>query len=196
MNQVRIPPRPVEDWDEEVHDALSILRSRRSPGDAAEPPAVVAPRPASNVVGIFAWHPVLAKSWLGFSQHLSDSTLPDRVREMIIVRTSWIRRGEYEWVQHVRFARHVGLSDAEIDALSGRPDATVWDPMAAALVQTVDEICDTHYLSDATWNALSEFFDRTQLMDIVFTTCAYDLHATAFNIFGLQLDPGVQGFRG
>jgi len=31
-------------------------------------------------------------------------------------------------------------------------------------------------------------------MDLVFTVGAYDLLAMAFNTFGLELDPGLEGF--
>jgi hypothetical protein len=41
---------------------------------------------------------------------------------------------------------------------------------------------------------LSEHLDRRQLMDLVFTIGAYDLLAMAFNTFGLELDPGLNGF--
>jgi 4-carboxymuconolactone decarboxylase len=36
--------------------------------------------------------------------------------------------------------------------------------------------------------------DQRQLMDLVFTVGAYDLLAMAFNSFGLELDPGLEGF--
>ncbi len=188
----RIPPRPADDWDDEVRDALSILSSRRNPGVAAPPSG--APRSPSGVIGIFAWHPALTKSWLVFSQHLSASTLSDRVRELIILRTSWLRDGEYEWAQHVKFARAVGVSEAEIAGLAEGPSSSVWEAPDAALVRAVDEMCGRHDISAATWTELEAQFDRQQLMDIVFTIGAYDLHATAFRIFGLGLDPGLEGF--
>jgi alkylhydroperoxidase family enzyme len=197
---MRIPPRPVEDWDDEVRDALSILKSRRNPGVTPTPPgdgAASAPpsgRPASPMIGMFAWHPALTKSWLGFSQHLSQSTLSDRVRELLIVRTVWLRHGEYEWVQHVKFARASGVSDDELAALSEGPDSAVWNEADAALIRAVDEMTQTHDITDATWAALAETYNRQQLMDIVFTIGAYDFHATAFHIFGLRLEPGVEGF--
>lgn len=146
------------------------------------------------MLGIFAWHPELTKSWLAFSQHLSASSLPPREREMLIVRTAWLRRGEYEWSQHVNYARALGLTDAEIDAIAEGPDAAIWQPDDAALLRSVDEICAVRYISDATWQTLSERFDRKQLMDLVFTVGAYDFHCMAFNTFGLQLEADLDGF--
>jgi alkylhydroperoxidase family enzyme len=192
VTQPRIPPRPVEDWDDEVRDALSVLSTRRVV--ARQQQEESAPRPVSGVIGIFAWHPALTKRWLTFSHHLAESTLSDRVREMLIVRTSLLRRGEYEWVQHVKFARAAGLSEEELEGLTEGPDAKIWEPGDAALIRAVDELCAEHYIGDATWTQLASRFNRQELMDIVFTVCGYDLHATAFNTFGLRLDPGLEGF--
>ena len=49
-------------------------------------------------------------------------------------------------------------------------------------------------LSDTTWRDLEAQFSREQLMDFVFTVATYDMHCTAFNALGLQLDAGMTGF--
>ena len=172
-------------------DALSALRP---PGAARRPEGPPRPRPSSNILGIFSWHPALAKAFFTFNSHLFHSTLSPRDRELATVRIAWLRRGEYEWAQHVRMARSAGLSDAEVDAIMAGPDSLVWGPRDAALLRSVDELATDHYVSDETWKRLSEDFDRQQLMDLVFTIGAYDLLAVAFNTFGLQLDPGLTGF--
>ncbi|MCD4533642.1 carboxymuconolactone decarboxylase family protein [Nocardioides sp. cx-169] len=179
-------------------EALSVLAPPKNasapPRDEPAPQAPQEPRPVANILGIFTWHPALTKAFLGFNNHLFASTLTDRVRELVTVRVSWVRDGEYEWAQHVRMGKAVGLSDREIDAISEGPDSPVWEPVEAALLRAVDEIVAERYVSDATWAALEGHFDRQQLMDIVFTIGAYDMLAMAFNVFGLQLDPGMEGF--
>ncbi len=191
LSEPRIPPRPSADWDAEVLDALAALRPPGSTGRPAEPRRE---RPASNILGIFSWHPALAKAFFAFNNHLFHSTLSARDREMVTVRVSWLRRGEYEWAQHVRMAKTAGMSDEEVDAISAGPDSPVWGPRDAALLRSVDEIVADRYVSDHTWKRLAEYLDREQLMDLVFTVGAYDLLAMAFNNFGLELDPGLTGF--
>ena len=181
----RIPPRPSADWDAEVLDALAALRP---PGSTRRPAEPRRERPASNILGIFSWHPALAKAFFAFNNHLFHSTLSARDREMVTVRVSWLRRGEYEWAQHVRMAKSAGLSDEEVDAISAGPDARAWGPRDAALLRSVDEIVANRYVSDETWKRLSEHLDRQQLMDLVFTIGAYDLLAMAFRSFGIELD--------
>jgi len=181
-----------------VRDALASLRPSGSaprPAGPAEPTAGPKPkRPASNILGIFAWHPDLARAFFAFNNHLFHSTLSKRDRELVTVRIAWLRRGEYEWAQHVRMAKSAGLSDEQVDAIMAGPDAPSWGPRDAALLRATDEIAADRYVSDETWKRLSADFDRKQLMDLVFTIGAYDLLAMAMNTFGLELDPGLPGF--
>jgi alkylhydroperoxidase family enzyme len=146
------------------------------------------------MLGIFAWHPTLSRSWLTFSGHLRRSTLPDRDRELVTLRTSWLRRGEYEWAQHVRMSRAAGLTEDEIAVIPVGPGAGTWRPRDAALLRAVDEMIGDRYVSDGTWAELRAFLSREQLMDLVFTVGAYDMHCMAFNTFGLELEPGMEGF--
>ena len=162
---------------------------RTAPED--QPPEA---RPTSNMTGTFAWHPALARAYFLFNNHLFHSTLSDRLRELITVRTAWVRRAEYEWAQHVRMARVVGVTDEELDALMEGPNAKVWSPFESATLRAVDEICADRYINDATWEQLAIELDRQQLIDLTFTVGAYDLLAMATNTFGLIPDPGLERF--
>ena len=194
MSQPRIPVRPVEDWTDEVDEAFAVLRTHAPGGqadDAGAPPA----RPRANILGIYAWHPAMVRGWMPFSNHLRHSTLSDRIREMAIIRTTWLGFGEYEWAQHVRMSRAGGyLTDAEIDALAEGADAATWPAADAAIVRAIDELCTQKNISDATWLELEAQFSREQLIDFVFTVGTYDMHCTAFNALGLELEDGMVGF--
>ena len=111
MSEARILPIPAAQWSDEMWDAIAVIGAKRPDPNAA-------PGPSSNILGIYANHPPLVTGWMPFSSHLKHSALSDRVREMAIVRTTWLGGGEYEWAQHRRIAKNAGLSDAEINALS------------------------------------------------------------------------------
>lgn len=193
MTDSRIPPRPTDEWTDDVDDAFSALRAHvpNAPAGGDGPPA----RPQSHILGIYAWHPDFVRGWMPFSNHLRHSTLSDRVREIAIVRTTWLGLGEYEWAQHVRMSRAGGwLTDAEIDGLSEGPDADVWSAPDAAVVRAVDELFTAKNVTDTTWAELEAQFSRQQLIDFVFTVGTYDMHCTSFNTIGLRLEPGMTGF--
>jgi len=191
----RIPLRPPSDWDTEVLDALGVMMPR-GVSDVAKAKEPGAPRVA-NVLALLARYPALAKAFLTFNKHLlSSSTLPGRVRELVILRISWLRRAEYEWAQHAFLAeKRAGVPRQEIEAVKEGANASVWSPLEAAILRAVDELSADAFVSDATWEVLSAGLDQRQLMDLVFTVGAYDLLAMAFNTFGLELDPGLEGFE-
>ena len=194
MTTPRIPPRPTEDWTDDVDEAFAALRAH-APGGAATAPGP-AERPKSNILGIYAWHPDMVRGWMPFSNHLRHSTLSDRHREMVILRTTWLGYGEYEWAQHVWMSRAGGyLTDPEIEALSVGPEASEWSPADAAVVGAIDEmVTGDRIVSDSTWSKLEAQFNRQQLIDFVFTVGTYDMHCIAFRTLGLELEPGMTGF--
>lgn len=192
VRKPRITPRPPADWDAEVLDALAVMRQGDSQAAQRNEPG--APR-VVNALGLLMRYPALAKAFLTFNRHLLfNSSLSDRIRELLILRIAWLRRAEYEWAQHVLLAQKAGLSKEEIEAVKEGPGCVQWAPLDAALLAAVDELHTDAFVTDTTWDALAAGLDQRQLMDLVFTVGAYDLLAMAFNTFGLELDPGLEGF--
>lgn len=186
MTEARIAPIPADQWSDEMWDAISVIGAKR-------PKPGAAPGPTSNILGIYANHPPLVTGWMPFSSHLKHSALSDRVREMVIVRTTWLGGGEYEWAQHRRLAKNAGLTEAEINALSDLGEVE-WSEEDAVIVRAIEEMCRERNISDKTWAKLAEQFDKPQLIDFVFMVATYDMHCVVFNTLGLQLDEGLEGF--
>lgn len=150
-----------------------------------------------NIFRTLARHPKLMKRWLVFGNHvLAKSSLAARERELAILRVGWICRSEYEWGQHVVIGRASGLSDAEIERIGAGPEAPGWSDLDRWILRGADELVQDHFLSDATWQGLSAHWSEEQRIDFVFTVGQYTLVSMALNSFGVQLDPGVAGFRG
>lgn len=189
----RVPPLLPPDWSPAVHDAMSMFPSGRDfvlshyrdqQGGAR----------GMHGLGVILTHPVLAKAFLTFNNHVATtSSIPKRIRELLILRISWLRQAEYEFVQHVVLGRKAGLTDDEIERVQLGPAAQGWHPVDADLVQAVDELHQHARIGNATWQRLAAHFDATQLMDIVFTVGCYELLAMVFKTFGVQLEPGVDG---
>ena len=164
-----------------------------------EPPlreARVAPAEGTGIaVGrTFARHPKLNAVRGGRANFiLRVSALQPRHREMLILRTGWNAKSEYEWAQHVGNvgrARDYGLEPVNI---AKGPDAG-WDTFEAAILRAADELYRDSFVSDATWKALSSRFDEAAMMSAVFTASSYRATAMALNAFGVQLEPGDERF--
>jgi alkylhydroperoxidase family enzyme len=131
-----------------------------------------------------ARHPALARAYLTFSRHLLyGSTLPPRVRELVVLRTSVICGSSFEREQHEIIARREGVDDADIARTLDGPAASGWSDGDAALMRAVDGLLNDWTIDDATWATLAETYDVHQLMDLVFTVGGYSSLAMAFNAF-------------
>jgi alkylhydroperoxidase family enzyme len=122
------------------------------------------------------------------------STLQPRYREMLILRIGWDCRAEYEWAQHVGRvgrAREHGLDPVNI---AEGPDAKAWDPLERSILRAVDELYRDTFVSDRTWNELSQRFDPALMMTAVFTASSYRATSMSLNALGVQLEPGDERF--
>jgi alkylhydroperoxidase family enzyme len=186
---------------EDLPDPRPLARPRIAPlareqaSDAQKQILGDGSRPTLNVTATVANHPELAQAWLGFARYvLSRNSLPARDREILILRIGWLCQSEYEWGQHSRLARSVGLTDEEIRRIADGPDAPGWSDHDRALLRAADELRRDAFISDATWAKLDETFSTEQLMDVVFTVGQYNLVSMALRTFGVQREEGVEGF--
>lgn len=146
-----------------------------------------------NIFRTLAHHPKLLKRWLVFGNHiLGKSTLPERDRELLILRIGWLCGSEYEWTQHVAIATRCGLDEEDFARIALGPEAAGLDDFDRVQLRAVDELRGDSFLSDATWKALAERYDTQQVMDLIFTVGQYQLVSMALNSLGVQLDPGLQ----
>ncbi len=170
--------QPVQD-DEATDEQREILAA-----------ASVAGRPPLNVQRTTAQYPALARARQAFSSHIMrETSLPPRERELLILRTGWNCQSEYEFAQHSRYGRSVGLSNEEIRRVAAGPDDEGWEPFEASLLRAADELHDDAFIADATWDALAQRYSVQQLMDAVFTVGAYRIVSMALNSFGVQFEP-------
>lgn len=186
----RVSPLLPPDWDEVTIDAVSAFPSGRDfvlanyRGGGAR---------GMNGLGVMLRHPALAKAFLTFNNHVAiKSSISRRVRELAILRISWLRRSEYEFVQHVVLARNAGVSEADIERVQRGPDAPGWDAFDAELVRAVDELHADARIGDTTWERLSAHYGLTEMIDLVFTVGCYEILAMVFKTFGVQPEPVLE----
>ncbi|HLR93925.1 MAG TPA: carboxymuconolactone decarboxylase family protein [Jiangellaceae bacterium] len=171
---MRLGPLPPEQWDDDVDRALigMLPAARRNPAGAGV------------ALGTLVRHPKLTKAFLGFNIHLLfRSTLPERLRELVILRVAHRRGCTYEWTHHVIMGLEVGLTETDIEDLQHGTAAGALDRTVLA---AVDELEEQSRISDPTWSALAEHLDERQRMDLVFMVGCYGTLAMAFNTFGIE----------
>jgi 4-carboxymuconolactone decarboxylase len=174
----RIPPLAEAEQEDQARELLS-----RAGGPTAG---------ATNIFATLVRHPGLYRRWLPFGGKLMAGRLPDRDRELLILRTGWNCRSDYEWAQHERIARIVGITDDEIARVQAGPDARGWAPFDALLLRAADELHADACLSDATWTALAERYDEQQLIEVPMLVGHYHLVAFTLNSLGVQLEDDLR----
>lgn len=147
-----------------------------------------------NIFTTLAHHPKALKRWLVFGGHvLAKSTLPERERELLILRVGWRCGSEYEFGQHTVIGRRSGLTDDEIARLAS-DGIDGWSEDDALLVRAADELVADHRIGDETWAGLAQRLSEQQLIDLLFTVGQYVLVSMTLNSLGVERDEGVPGW--
>lgn len=177
----RLAPLPFAEWDDEVRAAMGVLVQ----------PERINPRDAGNVLATLAHNPSLMSAYLHFNRYvLLDSPLPERLRELAIMRVAVLRNCPYLWSHHVPLAERAGLSPGEIAAIElgeAVPEAD------RVILQAVSELESQARVTDSTWTALGEHIGENQRMDLVFAVGCYGLLATVMNTYGIEDEDQIDG---
>jgi len=122
---------------------------------------------------------------------LDRGSITMREREIVVDRTTWRCRSEYEWGVHVAFfATRVGLGDGEIEGIcSDDPDTTVFAPREKLLLRLCDELHATATVGEALWRELASEYSPEQLIELVVLAGLYHVISFATNAFALPLEP-------
>lgn len=145
-----------------------------------------------NIFATLAHHPKLFKRFNLFGGYLLNKGLvPEREREIVILRVGWNAQSVYEFGQHTVIGKRVGLTDEEIAGIAGGNHD--WSDADQALIDLADDLCRDDVVSDATWAKLGDWSDQ-QRIELVVTAGFYRLVSGFLNTFGVQLDPGVPGW--
>lgn len=180
LSKPRIPALTPDQWDAPATELLSNMAIHGVD---------------LNVFRTLANHPDLLRRWMVFTNHIMfKSTLAERTRQLLILRIAYLCGSEYQWGIHAKMARKAGVTENDLRAIQVGPAAPELDETDRILLQATDELYNDDFVSEETWGALSTRFDKRQLMDIVFTVGQYNLVSMMLNSFGVQLEPGLQGF--
>ena len=131
---------------------------------------------------------------------LFQCALPEREREIAIIRTGALTRSEYEWGMHVSiYAQRCALDAQHIADLSA---CAHWQAMPAArwtdkerlIVRMVDELHHHSTVSDETWQALCKDWANEQVIELVFASSFYHMAAFFLNSAAVPLEQGAARF--
>jgi 4-carboxymuconolactone decarboxylase len=127
----------------------------------------------------------------------SKSTVPGRLREVLIHRTCALTGAEYEWGVHVAgFGRPLGFSEEQLcSTVHGSFQDGCWDAEQSSVFRLADELHTTSTVSDELWRALAATFATEQILELLVTAGWYHVIAYLCNGAGLEGEPWAATFE-
>ncbi|MEW6210693.1 MAG: carboxymuconolactone decarboxylase family protein [Acidobacteriota bacterium] len=181
LSTPRIPPLGREQWTAQQRELIK--------------PQIRADGTVLNLYATMLQHPRLYAPRMTFGTYLrTETSLPPKTRELLILRTAFLIRAEYEWAHHAEYARAAGLTDAEIARIAEGPDSTGWSEEHRAVLKAADELRREAFITDRTWSTLAGHYNTRQMIEIVFTVGGYTMTGLAINSFGIQIESGYPAF--
>lgn len=146
----------------------------------------------NHVLNTFVQHPPLAEPFLRFNRYLlMDSTLPVRLRQIAIMRVTWLRGARYVWSSHLRTSLRNGLSGAEFEPVKTGSGSDYWTEEERVVLQATEQLTADGTLDDAHWAALAQFLNRQQIMDFLFTVSTYAMLGQVCNAIGIEREDAL-----
>ncbi|ADP15300.1 carboxymuconolactone decarboxylase family protein 2 [Achromobacter xylosoxidans A8] len=107
-----------------------------------------------------------------------NTSVPPRLRELIILRVATLNNAPYEFEAHVPHALAAGMSQALVDELRGGPapaELQGLEPGEAEVLALTDAMTRDIEVSDAVFAPLRARYDDTQLVELAATVGAYNM---------------------
>lgn len=122
-----------------------------------------------NMFRVMAHRPeIFATMQSHFAAVLQTGTVPTRLKELIIVRTSQINETPYCLASHTRLAKGLGWTDEQLANLAGwarRDDFTPAEKAALRLAETVTR--NAHAVTDEQFAELRTYYSEGEIVELL-----------------------------
>lgn len=131
--------------------------------------------------------PPIAQGWIAmFDAVRRKSTLPGRLREMVICRIAAINGAAYEWNAHAPIALAEGMSQAQLDALPAWEGSGRFDATERAVLAYCDAMTRDVHVPDDVADAVRGLFAPRQLVELTVTIAGYNCVSRVLEALGID----------
>ena len=180
----RIEPLGAEEMDEESRELVRAIRASAGAADVNQ---------LSEFMRTMIKHPALFRLQMEMGNMLYNGKIPQRERELAILRNAWICRAPFEWGQHVIIAHRIGITGDEIERARIGSAAGGWSRHEGAVIKAVEELHGNTAISQETWDLLAETWDEPQLIEFCQMIGQYVTTAFVQNSIRARLEDGNAG---
>jgi alkylhydroperoxidase family enzyme len=118
--------------------------------------------------------PELYKAFAGLANALRFSGATPRVdRELMILRTTQLKAGDYEFAHHKRIGLTCGLTETQIDSLPHWRQTSVFNERQRAILDYAETMVQSADVDDATFAAMQRLFSPQEIVELTMTSGFY-----------------------
>lgn len=123
--------------------------------------------------------PGMTRAWGGLAEYMRyGSKLDKRLRELAIIQVGYLARSEYEYSHHTKLGLdQFGVTEADIHAISRESDeaegAGGLPECETVVLKAAREMVNAQAISAASFEKLSGYFSREDLVDLIVTIGFY-----------------------
>jgi alkylhydroperoxidase family enzyme len=145
-----------------------------------------------SVFRVLLRHPGVAKALQGMlAALLFRGTLDPRLRELAILRIGWVTGSEYEWTQHWRVSKQLGLADEVLLAARDWRGAACLSEADRSVLAATDETLERGAISASTWAELEKHLSAEQRIELVAAIGNWRLFSSLLRSLEIPLEEGV-----
>ncbi len=147
-----------------------------------------------SIFRVLLHHPPLAKAvFTMLSTLLFNSKLDLRLRELVIMRIGWVTGSVYEWTQHWRVAKTLGVDEADLLAVREWRSADRFGDAERAVLAATDETLASGTISTETWKACEAHVGgREGLLELVAAIGTWRMISSLLRSLEVPLEEGVE----
>jgi alkylhydroperoxidase family enzyme len=144
-----------------------------------------------NIYRMLLNAPPLAESWFNHSNAVRwKTTLPGRLREIVIIRMGHLTGSQYVLRQHVpSLALADGLSLAECDALADWRGREFFSASERAVLAYADTMTRDLVVPDAVFAEVARHFNAREIVELTVLIGTYNMNARVLQALELDLEP-------
>ncbi|MCC6178883.1 MAG: carboxymuconolactone decarboxylase family protein [Chloroflexi bacterium] len=161
--------------DPDVAEAVAMIEGRRG-------------RKILNLDRLLLHNPSIAVGWRHlFTGIRQQSTLDDRIRELVITQVAVINGADYEYRAHAPLALEAGATQAQIDALADWRASDLFDARERAALAYCESMTREVHVPDAIFAEVARHFGTREIVELTAAIAGYNMVSRFLE--ALQIDP-------
>jgi alkylhydroperoxidase family enzyme len=114
--------------------------------------------------------------------------LDSQLRELAILRTGIVGDSKFEYSQHLKMARAVGIPEEKLAAIKGWTTSDRFAPAERAVMAAADEILSRNLVEDATFAALKRHLSDAAILELFVVIGLWRMHGLIVRALHLEYD--------